>query len=384
MAAPQHRDDFLDVVRKSGLLPEHRLAELSTDTPLPADPEQTAEALVRRGLLTSFQARHLLAGRFKGLILDQYRVLRPLGRGGMGLVYLAEHLTIKRQVAIKILRTDMLDSPGARERFTREGRAIAALDHPNIVRLYGVGNNGDTHYLIMEYAEGRSLETLLRQQGRLPLRKAVRYAMQVADGLQHAHERGIVHRDVKPANLLLDAKGSVKILDMGLARFHVDRTDNLTERVGGGILGSPDYIAPEQASQQLDTRTDVYSLGATLYALLVGEPPFSGRSVAEKLFGHRTCAVIPPHVRDPNVPRELSMVVLKMMAKDPADRYQTPAEVVEALAPFARSEEKTPPEPVEAVRPRRKGVMLPLLVASLLTLVSAGIAATWAALQMAR
>jgi serine/threonine-protein kinase len=229
-----------------------------------------------------------------------------------------------------------------RERFAREGRAVAALDHPNVVRLYDVGQDGGTHYLVMEYVEGRSLEAVLRQDGRLPLHQAVDYVMQVAAGLQHAHERGIVHRDVKPANLLVDTTGTVKILDMGLARFHADAEDRLTERTGGGILGSPDYVAPEQASHQLDTRTDVYSLGATLYALLTGEPPFCGGSVAEKIAAHRTRPVVPPHRHDPSIPLGLSQVVVRTLEKDPADRYQTPAEVIEALAPFARQEDPRP------------------------------------------
>jgi serine/threonine protein kinase len=386
MTLPDCLDSFLDLVRKSGLLTDEQLAALDYSE-LPHDPEAAAEELIRRALLTTFQARHLLAGRFRGLLVDQYRVKRPIGKGGMGLVYLAEHLTLSRQVAIKILRTDLLDSPGVRERFAREGRAIAALNHPNIVRLYDVGTDRNTHYLIMEYVEGRSLEALLRQRGRLPVQEAVGYAVQVAEGLRHAHERGVVHRDIKPANLLLDPAGTIKILDMGLARFHhVDNTDNLTERIGGGILGSPDYIAPEQASQQFDARTDVYSLGATLYALLTGEPPFSGRSIAEKLISHRSLPVIPPHHRNPGIPRELSMVVLRMMAKNPADRYQTPAEVVKALRPFAQEAPEEEPEvretaPVAADR-GASGWKVGLMVMVFLALAAAGVVAAWLALQM--
>jgi serine/threonine protein kinase len=389
MAAPQDRSAFLDLLRRSGLLHADRLAELDADATLPADPQAVADELVRRDVLTPFQSRLLLAGRFRGLIVDRYRVLRPLGKGGMGLVYLAEHLSLTRRVALKILRSDLTGAPGVRERFAREGRAIAALNHPNIVRLYDVGQDGALHYLIMEYVEGRSLEELLQQKGRLPPREAVEYAIQAARGLAHAHERGIVHRDVKPANLLLDACGTVKILDMGLARFHTDSTDNLTERVGGGVLGSPDYLAPEQMTKQLDTRSDVYSLGATLYALLLGEPPFSGRTVAQKLADHLHRPVPPPHLRDPNVPRPLSLVVLRMLAKDPADRYQTPAEVIEALGPFAQPRPKPPkppePRPTEAVpEPARgiswRGAVLVLLAFGLLA--GFGAVVVWAALRM--
>src|SRR5262245_20478295 len=193
MTAPQDRTAFLEVVRKSELSPADKVAALAADASLPPDPEGTAQELIRRNVLTSFQARLLLAGRYRGLILDQYRVLRPLGKGGMGLVFLAEHLTLGRPVAIKILRTDLMNTPGVRERFAREGRAIAALDHPNVVRLYDVGHAGEMHYLVMEYVEGRSLETVLQHQGRLPLRQACEYVRQAALGLQHAHERGIVH-----------------------------------------------------------------------------------------------------------------------------------------------------------------------------------------------
>jgi serine/threonine protein kinase len=261
----------------------------------------------------------------------------------MGLVYLAEQLSMNRLVALKVLRTELHSRRGARERFEREGRATAALTHPNIVRIYDVQHEGETYFLVMEYVEGQSLAKKITQFGRVPAAQALEYICQAAEGLQHAHRCGVIHRDIKPSNLLVDQEGVVKVLDMGLARFFDDRCDNLTERIGGGVLGSPDYLAPEQAQQQADIRSDIYALGATLYCLLIGEPPFAALRGSAKILAHQTRPVVPPAVRDPKIPQEISVIVLKMLAKSPEDRFQTMAEVLAALRSYQ------PPQPRTAL-----------------------------------
>jgi serine/threonine protein kinase len=221
------------------------------------------------------------------------------------------------------------------ERFQREARAAAALDHPNIVRVHDVSVSPEGALLVMEYIEGKNLQQVL-DEGPLPCQTAVGYAIQTAAGLQHAHERGIIHRDVKPANLLVDRNGVVKILDMGLARF-LDKEDRLTQVVNdGALLGTADYMSPEQgmANTTIDSRTDIYSLGVTLYALTCGRAPFEG-STTQKLLAHQMRDAVPAHKVRPQVPKALSAVVAKMMAKKPEARYATVADVIEALRPWA-------------------------------------------------
>lgn len=346
---PEDREALLTMIRKSGLIDEARLNNYLREKALPDNPDQALAALVDGGLITSFHARHLRMGKTRGFLLGPYRVLRPLGQGQMGLVYLAEQTSVNRCVAIKVLRTEKHKSAGARERFAREGRALAALNHPNIVRVYDVQNDGDVHYMVMQYVEGKSLSQILRESGRLPVSRAIDVIRQVALGLQHAHQAGIIHRDLDPSNILMERSGTVKILDMGLARFYEDHEDNLTERVGGA-LGSADFMAPEQANNQADIRTDIYSLGATFYYLLLGEPPFVAPTTAAKIIAHQTKPVVPPHVRDAAIPLEVSAVILRMLAKSPQDRYQTATEVLVALSvtdrPSPSSAELQPLEPI--------------------------------------
>lgn len=399
---PRDLAQFLEIVCKSGLVAEPDLGDLLADQELPDNPEQAAEILIGAGLLTAFQAKLLLQGKYKGMLLGPYKVLRPIGQGGMGFVYLAEHLALGRQVALKVLRANQINTPGALERFQREGRAAAALDHPNIVGVHDVCTAGTTHYLVMEYVAGQSLEALLQQKGRLPAAQAVNYAIQIAQGLRHAHERGIVHRDIKPANLLVDGDGTLKILDMGLARFYNDTDDDLTERLGGGILGSPDYIAPEQALGQLDIRSDIYSLGATLYRLLLGQPPFASGTVNQKLIDHQRRAVTPPNLLDSTIPVKLSQAVLRMLAKDPNARFQTPDEVIAALgacwsvgdeptqvAHAALADTTLPEQPAVAVapaarRPEKARWSSVAVVAALLGVALVGGLLTWLALSLMR
>ncbi len=274
MAVPTSTDDFLDLVRKSELIESselaHYLESRSGDGPLPSEPKKLAKRLIKDGLLTKFQAEQLLMGKYKPFTLNgKYRLLERIGIGGMALVYLCEHLVLRRQVAVKVLPTGLADLPSTLERFRREARLSAALDHPNIVRTHDLDQDGDMPFLVMEYVNGRSFQEIVSARGPLPFERAANYVAQAALGLQHAHERGLVHRDVKPSNVILDREGVVKLLDLGLARFFQDESDDLTQKYGGNknVLGTADYVAPEQAldSHGADIRADVYSLGCTFY-----------------------------------------------------------------------------------------------------------------------
>jgi serine/threonine protein kinase len=337
MTAPATTNEFLEMVFKSGICSAEELdARLGNGTSRPEEPDRLAALLIRRGVLTTFQAKLLLTGRSNGFKLGPYVIREQLGRGGMGIVYLAEHKTLRRKVALKVL-VPPKDADGAKlavERFLREARAAAALNHSNIVRLHDVGQQGSVNYLVMEYVEGATLDNLLLKGGPITPSRAVGYVAQAAAGLQHAHENGFVHRDIKPANLILGKDGTVKILDMGLARSFAP-TDQLTEQLdSGAILGTSDYIAPEQAlGGEIDIRADIYSLGATFFALVTGKPPFAG-TTPQKLMQHqmRTAPLLTE--LDPTFPEGLAQVVAKMLAKKPAQRYQTPADVIAALAPW--------------------------------------------------
>ncbi len=338
MSAPATVSDFLTLVQKSGILDEKRFAELFPDQDeLPTDPTECANALIKASLLTPFQARQLLAGKFRGLVLGVYKVLRPIGQGGMGIVCLGEHRSLHRRVALKILPAKHAADRLSVDRFMREARATAALDHPNIVRLHDVCQEAGVHFLVMELVEGKNLHTLLSETGPLHFATAVSYIAQTAAGLQHAHKKGIVHRDIKPANLMITKDGMVKILDMGLARSFVNERDNLTGRLGeeDGGLGTLDYVSPEQAlGEPVDERADLYSLGATLFYLIAGHPPYKG-SRAQILMQHQAAA--PPKLTKSlkvSAPETLNDIIAKMMAKKKADRYQSAEEVIEALSPW--------------------------------------------------
>lgn len=277
--------------------------------------------------------------------LGQYQILRPLGKGGMARVFLAEHVNMKRRVAIKVLPEELARNRAALERFYREARTAAALDHPNIVRAYDVREADGLYFLVMEYVDGQDLEAIMNARSVIAIRDAVDWTIAVAHGLEHAAAKNIVHRDIKPSNLLLDKHGTIKILDMGLARFRDQQEDRVTDKFdSGAVMCTPDYVAPEQIlrSEQIDVRTDIYSLGATLYALLAGRPPFEG-SVTMKLVSHQAREAIPLRQLRTDIPPELSRIVARMMAKNPDQRYRSPADVIEALKPWSTPPATTPP-----------------------------------------
>ena len=351
MPSPTTNDELLDLVRKSGVLDEKRLdaylAKVGSGNAIPQEPAKFAGVLVADGILTHFQAEQFLQGKWRRFTIGRYKVLERLGAGGMGSVYLCEHKLMRRRVAVKVLPTAKADDPASLERFYREARAVAALDHPNIVRAYDIDQDEKLHFLVMEFVDGANFQELVKRSGPLDVTRAAHYIRQAALGIQHAHEAaGLVHRDIKPGNILVDRNGIVKILDMGLARFFHDTDDILTKKYDENVLGTADYLAPEQAldSHGVDIRADIYSLGATFYFILTGRPPFAEGSVAQKLIWHQTRQ--PKAVRSirQDVPEEMAAVLEKMMAKDPAARYQTPVAVAEALAPWTTTPIPPPPE----------------------------------------
>jgi WD40 repeat protein len=269
----------------------------------------------------------------------KFRVVRELGRGGMGVIYLAEHRVLEKPVALKVISPAVLANPEALARFRAEAKAAARLDHPNIARAFDADQAGGLHFLVMEFVEGQSLAQVLEKRGPLPVANACSYARQAALGLQHASEREMVHRDIKPHNLMLTPRGQVKVLDFGLARMRGERqaASRLTRLES--FMGTPEYVAPEQAAdaRQADIRADIYSLGCTLYFLLTGRPPFVEETAVKLVLAHIEKEAAPLHEVRADVPAGLSAVVARMLAKDPAQRYQRPAEVAQALLPFIKA-----------------------------------------------
>jgi eukaryotic-like serine/threonine-protein kinase len=338
-------ETFLAHVRQSGLIPAEKLGS-AMERLAPTERGKTvARALVKMGLLTKFQAELLLIGRSTGFVLGQYRILDQLGEGGMGRVFKAEHMTMGRTVALKVLAPRHTKTEKAKRLFMREVRAAGKLMHPNIVAAHDAhdATDGDgRHYLVMEYIDGPNLDQLVRERGPLPVGLACDIVRQVAAGLQCAHEHGMVHRDIKPSNVLLQRAGTaltsgyvVKIVDFGLACLGASVPG--PESVKNVIMGTPDYLSPEQASNQntIDIRADLYSLGCTFYFLLTGRAPFPGGTPAEKLARHTQEEPAAIEQLRPDVPQEVADIVRCLMAKEPARRFQTPADLVLELMPLA-------------------------------------------------
>lgn len=336
MAAIANRTEFLSVVTESQLVDDDVLAALRLDPNLPDRPTECAEQLIQKGLLTRFQVRQLLAGKYRGFVLGPYRLLDQIGKGGMGTVYLGEHATLKRRVAVKVLARELAENKVAVDRFLREARSASALAHPNIVRVHHVGQAGGTHYIAMEYVDGVTLEQVVDRKGPFTVAEAAQIGLQAAAGLQHAHERGFVHRDIKPENLMITKNGQVKILDMGLTKSVTNASDNLTGVLNtNAILGTLDYLSPEQAIQNEATpQSDLYSLGATLFMLMTGHSPYDGVPAKQKLMQHQFGQV--PNLLDfrSEAPAEFAAILTKMMAKKLADRFASSADVAVALLPW--------------------------------------------------
>jgi eukaryotic-like serine/threonine-protein kinase len=350
MASPVSVDEFLDLIHKSGVTDERRLEgylnKLRAAGNMPTEPSKLAGRMVADGILTQFQAEHLVQGKWRRFTIGKYKVLERLGSGGMGSVYLCEHKLMRCMRAIKILPAAKAQDEAALGRFYREARAVAAIDHPNIVHAYDIDQDESLHFLVMEYVDGASLQELVKKAGPLSVLRACHYIRQSAIGLDHAFRAGLVHRDIKPGNILVSRDGAVKILDMGLARFFTDEEDVLTRKFDENVLGTADYLAPEQAidSHEVDIRADIYGLGATFYFMLTGKTPFGEGTIAQKLLWHQSRNPRPVRELRPDVPPGVEAVIKKMMAKNRDDRYAVPADVAEALLPFVETQIGPPPD----------------------------------------
>ncbi len=335
--------------------------------PAVADPyreEAECQAAMARAIALSSPASESRSSQpFRTRALGEYQLIGELGQGGMGTVYKALHTKLDRVVALKVLCRGRAEDRQAISRFEREMRAVGKISHPNVVQAHDAREIEGMPVLVMEFVDGLDLAELVRRgtpraerdeygairsAGRLPVAEACELVRQTALALQCAHEHGLVHRDVKPSNIMLSRSGEVKLLDLGLARFYAEDGAGASalsageEMTGTGqAMGTADYMAPEQAadSRTVDIRADLYSLGCTLYKLLSGRAPFSGpayRSTLDKLNAHVHQPAPPVQQFAPGVPAELSRILDRLLAKNPDDRFATPADVAEALEPFCR------------------------------------------------
>jgi serine/threonine-protein kinase len=334
---------LVDEVKKYDLLEPDQLDALTSQL-LAKFPDAwtLAEQMVKWAWLTPYQVKRLSDGDGASLVLAHFIILDRLGEGGVSQVFKAWHKSQRDIVALKVIHPELLHNEEAVGRFRREMTAVAKCDHPNIVKAFELSSTGDLLYLAMEFVTGQDLDRQVLNNGPLALGLACEYIRQAALGLQHIHERGLVHRDVKPANLFVTADGStVKLLDLGLALLrNIPGSQEVAQRLTreGIMIGTPDYLPPEQAidPRRVDIRADIYSLGCTFYFLLTGQPPFPGSSLVDKLMKHQAAEPTKTEALRPGVQQALQETVTKMMAKKPDDRYQQPGEVAAAVAPFAK------------------------------------------------
>jgi len=355
-------ESFVAVLKRSGLIESSALAQTLESLNGTPSPEALAATLTQRELITDWQAAKLLKGKHKGFFLGKYKLLSLLGKGGMSSVYLAEHVLMRRRCAIKVLPWKRVNDSSYLERFHREAQAVAALDHPNIVRAYDVDHEKDgnleINFLVMEFVDGKNLFEIVQREGPMSAVRAADYIRQGANGLEHAHRAGLVHRDIKPGNFLLDPSGIVKLMDLGLARAHQEGEDfSLTIEHDEKVLGTADYLAPEQAvdSHRVDARADIYGLGCTLYYLLVGQPPFNEGTLTQRLLAHQTKD--PPEVKTlrDDIPESLIVILKKMMRKDREDRTQSAEAVFNELTDWLHENGGTEWQPPEDRLTRRSG-----------------------------
>lgn len=346
------REKFRDSIRRCGLLDPARTEIALASLAAGANTHDVAERLILDGDLTRFQAQKLLAGQWAGLILGKYRILAPLGRGGMGVVYLAKENNsasnlVRPLIALKVLSPKKSSEERVRDRFQRE-MAIGHFipPHPHVARVFDTGEANGISFIAMEYAPGRTVKEIVAEDGPMPHGEAARVFAEIADALASIHTVGLIHRDIKPSNIIVTPSGSAKLIDFGFA-LHFDDELHRDRAILGGrghILGSMDYIAPEQAADATDVSavSDLYALGATLYFALSGCPPFPGGTAIQKIRWHRNDA--PPPIRSirPEIPVELAAVVSKLMAKQPEDRYAWGTQLAEVLGHWATLPVLTP------------------------------------------
>jgi len=334
-------EEFIEYLSEVGFMTADEVQDFLDELPLNKQPHSArrlVEEMLRHGKLTKFQADLMFKGKIRRLVIGNYIVLEKIGQGGMGRVYRARHRRMDRIVALKLLPFAARESPEDVSRFEREIKAAARLSHRNIVTAHDADEAGGRYYLVMEYIDGVDLLTLVKEQGPLSVDKAVDYVLQAATGLAYAHSQKVIHLDIKPANLLLDKSGTIKILDMGLARI-----DDLVSDIesapaealiqNGKVMGTVDYVPPERSSnpESVDHRADIYSLGCTFYHLLTGRPPFSGSTILKRIRAHRVKPSPSLRKRRDDVPESLDAVYQQMLAKDPDDRHQSMEEVITHL-----------------------------------------------------
>ncbi|MDG2389698.1 MAG: FHA domain-containing serine/threonine-protein kinase [Planctomycetaceae bacterium] len=339
-----HRDQFLTLLAKSNLLSAPALRSAVEEYKLTAieNPTEIARCLIKQGLLTRYQAEQLLGGRARGLLIDHYRVLELLGFGGMGRLYLAEEIESQKLVALKVLNEKYRHETGILLRLKLEADAGRQLQHPHIVRTIEFHDTGAICYLAMEFISGINLLELLALKGPLPWPQVCDYMRQAAIALQHAHDLGIIHRDVKAENLLVTKQGDVKLLDFGLALLpdQADSEFSLSMIFGHDCIGTPDYIPPEQSvdAQTVTPLADQYSLGCTMFYLLAGRLPFVKPTGVEKIRAHRQEKA--PSVKSvvPDIPDRIAAIVEKLLMKNPDNRFQSMNELVRVLTPLSESQ----------------------------------------------
>jgi serine/threonine protein kinase len=336
---PLTLEQFVEVLSDIGFMAEGEVYDFLDDFPLGKEPtsaRRLVQEMLQHNKLTKFQAELMFRGKTKSLVMGNYIVLDRIGRGGMGRVYKARHRRMDRVVALKLLPLSARSSPEAVKRFDQEIRAAARLSHPNIVTAHDADEDDGRYFLVMEYVEGKDLLRVVGQRGPLEIDVALDYVIQAAEGLAYAHAANVLHLDIKPANLLLDPEGTVKILDMGLARLDFanpgkDTSEELIQ--DGKVMATVDYVSPERADdpKAVDHRADIYSLGCTLYYLLTGRPPYRASSVLKRIRAHRVEPIPPLRSLRPEVPEALDAVYQKMVAKRPEDRQESMQEVIADL-----------------------------------------------------
>jgi serine/threonine protein kinase len=347
-------ESFLKHLANSGILSPDELLQIQKQVPrdkLQQDAHELAKELARQKKLTVFQANAIYNGKTQGLILGNYVLLDKIGAGGMGMVFKAQHRRMKRVVAVKVLPKAGKKDPEVFKRFQRELEAAAKLTHPNIVAAFDADEHNGTHFLAMEFVDGVDLARSVNEHGPLVADKALDCIIQAARGLEYAHAQGIVHRDIKPANLLLDKNSIVKILDMGLARFQEKANPAAQPGDDGGIsqmgdfMGTVDYASPEQAldSRQADQASDIYSLGATWYFLIFGQPMYVRDTPMARIMAHREAPIPSLRLKHPEIQPQIDAIFQRMVAKTKEERYPNASELLgdlknwQAVAPKSNS-----------------------------------------------
>ena len=333
---PVALETFLSHLSSSGIVPEDKLKVVVNKKASFADGEALARDMIKSRLLTKYQAEQILGGRGKSLTMGKYQILEKIGAGGMGQVYKAFHSGTERIVAIKVILGKGKIDPALIKRFEREVKAAAKLVHSNIITVFDADQADGRIFMVMEYIKGDDLGEMLRKKGQLSVSEVVDYMLQAARGLKYAHDQGVIHRDIKPGNILVDSSGNVKIVDMGLAKLESKGDEESISMLtaSASIMGTVDFMSPEQgfSSKNVDARADIYSLGATLFFLLARRVMFPGDSAIEKLLAHREAPIPSLSNSRAGITPDLEIAFTKMVAKKVEDRYASMTEVISTLS----------------------------------------------------